>query len=105
MNKVKNLQEINNNKQSKYDEIIEYLSQDDGYWLKNDKWDLTEKFFVGNVIKSGRNYFRYIDYFKLKTLEKNSNGGRCFLNYLYLPMTDLPKRTQILSLFIQKKNK
>ena len=77
---MKNLQEINNNKQSKYDEIIEYLSQDDGYWLKNDKWDLTEKFFVGNVIKSGRNYFRYID-FKIFDNIKIKNEFKFFILY------------------------
>ncbi len=44
---MRNLQEIKSNKQSKYDEIIEYLSQDNGYWLENDKWDLTEEFFLG----------------------------------------------------------
>ncbi|MDS0528565.1 tyrosine-type recombinase/integrase [Clostridium sp. SHJSY1] len=49
-----NIQEIKN-KQSKYEEIIEYLKQDDGYWLKNDKWDLTKEFFVGKTIKRTRN--------------------------------------------------
>ena len=38
------IQEIKSNQQSKYEEIIEYLKQDDGYWLENDKWDLTEEF-------------------------------------------------------------
>lgn len=52
---MKNLQEIKSNKQSKYDEIIEYLKQDDGYWLENDKWDLTKDFFVGKVVYSYRN--------------------------------------------------
>lgn len=41
---MKNLQEIKNNKQSKYDEIIEYLNQDNGYWLDNNIWDIYSKF-------------------------------------------------------------
>ncbi|MBD7913492.1 tyrosine-type recombinase/integrase [Clostridium cibarium] len=40
MNKVRNLQEIKSNQQSKYDEIITYLGQDNGYWLENDIWDI-----------------------------------------------------------------
>lgn len=56
------IQEIKSNQQSKYEEIIEYLKQDDGYWLENDKWDLTEEFFIGRKIYDSR----YIDfsYFK-----------------------------------------
>ncbi len=49
------IQDIKSNQQSKYEEIIEYLSQDNGYWLKNDKWDLTKDFFVGKVIRSYKN--------------------------------------------------
>lgn len=48
---MSNLQKIDN-QQSKYDEIIKYLKQDNGYWLENDKWDLKEKFFVGKIIKT-----------------------------------------------------
>lgn len=55
---MKKLQEIKINQQSKHDEIIEYLSQDNAYWLENDKWDLTEKFFVRKKIYS----YRYIDF-------------------------------------------
>lgn len=55
---MKNLQKINSNQQSKYDEIIEYLKQDNGYWLDNDKWDLTEEFFVGKKTYNSR----YIDF-------------------------------------------
>ncbi len=40
-----NLQLIKSNKQSKYDEIIEYLKQDNGYWLGNDKWDIEDEVF------------------------------------------------------------
>ena len=39
------IQEIKNNQKSKYDEIIEYLKQDDGYWLENDKWNVEDKVF------------------------------------------------------------
>lgn len=63
MSKVRNLQEIKVNQQSKYDEIIKYLSQDNGYWLENDKWDVTEKFFYGKTIRTTR----YIDFSKFKT--------------------------------------
>ena len=55
------IQEIKSNQQSKYDEIIEYLKQDDGYWLENDTWDLTKEFFVGKVSNGVRNIkFSYI---------------------------------------------
>ena len=50
---MSNLQKVNSN-QSKYDEIIEYLKQDNGYWLENDKWDLTKDFFIGKVIRNVR---------------------------------------------------
>lgn len=60
---MKNLQEIKSNQQSKYDEIIEYLSQDNGYWLKNDKWDLEKQFFVGK-----KSYgVKYIDFSSIKS--------------------------------------
>lgn len=62
MNKVKNLQQIKSNAQSKYEEIIEYLKQDNGYWLENDKWDFTEKFFIGEKIYNSR----YIDFSSFK---------------------------------------
>lgn len=59
---MKKLQEIKRNQQSKYDEIIEYLKQDDGYWLENDKWDLTEEFFIGKKVYKSR----YIDFSSFK---------------------------------------
>lgn len=59
---MKNLQKINSSQQSKYDEIIEYLKQDDGYWLKNDKWDVTEKIFYEKIIRTTH----YIDFSKFK---------------------------------------
>jgi integrase len=61
MNNVK-IQEIKSNPQIKYDEIIEYLKQDNGYWLENDKWDLTKTFFVGKRIYRSR-YIEF-SYFK-----------------------------------------
>lgn len=42
---MRNVQEIKSNKQIKYGEIIEYLSQDNGYWLENDIWNIEDKVF------------------------------------------------------------
>lgn len=42
---MRKLQEIKSNQQSKYDEIIEYLSQDNGYWLENDIWNINDEVF------------------------------------------------------------
>lgn len=42
---MKNLQDIKSDKQSKYEEIIEYLSQDNGYWLENDIWNVKNGVF------------------------------------------------------------
>ncbi|MCS6131220.1 integrase [Clostridium botulinum] len=42
---MKNLQKINIGKQSKYDEIIEYLKQDNEYWLKNNIWNSEDEVF------------------------------------------------------------
>ncbi|MGL5651514.1 MAG: tyrosine-type recombinase/integrase [Paraclostridium sp.] len=59
---MEKLQEIKNNQKSKYDEIIEYLSQDNGYWLANDKWDITKDFFMGKSIYNYKTInFSYID--------------------------------------------
>ncbi|NFE75525.1 integrase [Clostridium botulinum] len=55
---MKNLQVVKSNQQSKYDKIIEYLKQDNGYWLENDKWDFTEHFFIGKKVYASR----YIDF-------------------------------------------
>ncbi|QXE18336.1 tyrosine-type recombinase/integrase [Clostridium sp. 001] len=57
-----NFQIIKSNHQNKYDEIVEYLKQDNGYWLENDKWDLEEEFFVG---KKSENV-RYLDFSSIK---------------------------------------
>lgn len=59
---MKNLQQIKNNQPSKYEEIIEYLKQDNGYWLDNDKWDLTKNFFIGKII----NNMRYIHFYNIE---------------------------------------
>lgn len=77
---MKNLQKIKSNKQSKYDEIIDYLSQDNGYWLENDKWDLTENFFVGKVIKLGGTHFRYVDFSPFNNI-KIKNEIKFFILY------------------------
>lgn len=57
MNKVKNLQQIKSNEQNKYGEIIEYLKQDNGYWLENDKWHISDAAFKDNnlIDKYSRN--------------------------------------------------
>ncbi|MRY42698.1 tyrosine-type recombinase/integrase [Clostridium beijerinckii] len=57
------IQEIKSNQQSKYEEIIEYLKQDNGYWLKNDKWDFTKDFFIGKVIKG----YKYMNFSNIKS--------------------------------------
>ncbi|MBB6623945.1 tyrosine-type recombinase/integrase [Clostridium gasigenes] len=72
MNKVNHLQLIKSNQQSKYEEIIEYLKQDDGYWLENDKWDINDMVFRDNNLseeyKTGVKYIKldYIDSLTLK---------------------------------------
>lgn len=66
MNNVR-IQEIKRNQQSKYDEIIEYLKQDNEYWLENDKWDLTEEFFLNQKI-NGRKSINFSN-FKNKKLK------------------------------------
>lgn len=54
-----NLQLIKHNKQSKYEEIIEYLKQDDEYWFKNDKWDLYKKFDYDLNTARGKKYLDF----------------------------------------------
>ncbi len=65
---MKNLQEIKSNQQSKYDEIIEYLSQDNGYWLRNDKWDFEIEIFFNNVVKVGNATYKHIDFSDVKNI-------------------------------------
>lgn len=42
---MNNLQPIKNNQQNKYNEIIRYLKQDNGYWLENDNWNIDNEVF------------------------------------------------------------
>lgn len=50
---------INDTCDSKHEEMTKYLMQDGGYWLRNDKWDVTEKIFIGKKITRAR----YMDFF------------------------------------------
>ena len=54
-----NLQLIKSNQQSKYDEIIEYLKQDNGYWLENDKWDIYNNFEYDLAEARGKKYLDF----------------------------------------------
>ena len=90
---MKNLQDIKSNKQSENGEIIEYLSQDNGYWLENDKWDFTKEFFIGKKIYSSRYIdFSYIKnellrvelkYFILYSIKNRFLKKETILNYSY----------------------
>ena len=88
---MNNLQKISSNKQNKYDEIIEYLKQDDGYWLENDKWDLTEEFFVGEKVYSSR----YINFFCFEN-EHMKNEVKYYT--LYLVKENYIKKSYLLNL-------
>ncbi len=50
---MRNLQDIKSDKQSKYGEIIEYLSQDNRYWLENDIWNIKDGIFQDAEYKVG----------------------------------------------------
>lgn len=65
---MRNLQEIKSDKQSKYGEVIEYLSQDNGYWLENDKWDFEIEIFFNNVVKVGNATYKHIDFSGIKSI-------------------------------------
>ena len=65
---MKNLQEIKSNKQSKYDEIVGYLSQDNGYWLKNDIWNIKDGVFQEIEYKVTAKNIR-LDFIKNETLK------------------------------------
>lgn len=75
---MQNLSDIKSKQQSKYDEIIEYLKQDNGYWLTNDKWDYTKDFFVGDKVRN----CRYIDFSFLKS-EILRNEIKYYIVYSY----------------------
>ena len=51
---MNNLHLLKNNQLDKYEEIIKYLKQDDGYWLNNDLWDLTQNCFVTEIVYNVR---------------------------------------------------
>lgn len=72
---MNNFQIIKSNQQNKYNEIIEYLKQDNGYWLDNDKWDLTKEFFIEMIICG----YRYIDFSAI-----SNNSIRNELKYYFL---------------------
>ena len=55
---MSNLQKIDNH-QSKYDEIIEYLKQDNGYWLENDVWDIYNNFEYDLEYARGKKYLDF----------------------------------------------
>ncbi len=54
-----NFRLIGIHQQSKYDEIIEYLKQDNGYWLENEKWDLYNNFIYDLKEARGKKYLDY----------------------------------------------
>ncbi|AJA47044.1 phage integrase family protein [Clostridium pasteurianum DSM 525 = ATCC 6013] len=85
------IQEIRSNQQNKYGEIIEYLKQDNEYWINNDKWDLTEKFFVGKKIYA----VRYIDFDKFKN-QYIKNEIKYYITYNF--KNNLLKNTYIVKL-------
>jgi integrase len=51
---MKNLKLVRRGQVNKYEEIITYLNQDNGYWLNNDIWDVTEEFFIGDKVHNCR---------------------------------------------------
>lgn len=99
---MNNLQQISNNKQHKYNEMINYLRQDNQYWLKNDIWNINDKVFgkleykttVKNInfnfIKTERlkNEVKYYLVYSLKnhyiTLSKALNEQQYAIKYLII---------------------
>lgn len=73
---MSNLQLIKDNRQRKMDEIIEYLKQDNGYWFENDKWDLTEKHFIGEKVYNRR----YINFSCIKNDNLRNEVKYFFVN-------------------------
>lgn len=39
---MNNLYNINGNYKNKYNYILNYLKEDNAYWLENDRWNLTK---------------------------------------------------------------
>ncbi len=65
---MRNLQEIKSKKQSKYDEIIKYLSQDNAYWLENDIWNINDDVFNKEEYKTGVSSIK-LDFIKNERLK------------------------------------
>lgn len=87
-----NLQLIKSNQQSKYDVIIEYLKQDNGYWLENDKWDFYKNFNYDLDLAKGK---KYLD-FNMFTNENIKLETKYYYLYslkekLIIPMTVISK--------------
>ncbi|MDU7241304.1 tyrosine-type recombinase/integrase [Clostridium sp.] len=76
---MSNLQKIDK-QQSKYDEIIEYLKQDNEYWLDNDKWDISKYFNDDKPIKIGTAMYRTMD-FSFFENERVKNEMKFFFIY------------------------
>ncbi|NFH70210.1 integrase [Clostridium botulinum] len=111
MNSVK-IQEIKSNQQSKYEEIIEYLKQDNGYWLENDIWNIQDEVFgeveykvnTKNIrldfIKKEvlRNEVKYYLVYSLKnnylTLSKVLNEQQYAIKYLIKYLNNYSKNQQ-----------
>ncbi|WP_326514392.1 tyrosine-type recombinase/integrase [Clostridium intestinale] len=49
-----NIYKLMNGQLNKYEEIVNYLKQDDSYWLNNDIWDVTEEKFMGETVHNTR---------------------------------------------------
>ena len=100
------IQEIKSNKQNKYEEIIEYLKQDNEYWLENDKWDLMEDIFLGKKVKD----IRYLNFGNFeKTIIKNMIKYYVLFNFkenLLKPYTigRVGECFKLLSIFLNKYN-
>ena len=102
---MSNLQKIDN-QQNKYDEIIEYLKQDNGYWLEHDKWDFYNNFQYDLDLARGKKYldFSMIDnkniilevkYYYLYSLKEE----------LIAPMTVISKAQAVIKKFANYINK
>ncbi len=73
---MKKIQLVNSVKRlSKKEEIIRYLSQDNGYWLENDIWDFTKEFFYGEVIRNCDHF----DFSNLKMIDLKNEVKYYFL--------------------------
>lgn len=59
-----NIQRISRDQLNKYEEIIKYLNQDNRYWIDNDKWDITQEFFLNEKTHNTR----YIDFSRFKNI-------------------------------------